>query len=330
MKAILLKSPGRADNLYIGEAPTPQISNRQLLIKVRSCGVNRADILQREGKYPPPKGESPIIGLEVSGVVEEVGGECERFQAGDHVVALLAGGGYAEYVAVDESLVMPVPAGLSFEEAAGIAEVFITAYQALFYIAKLEKGQTALIHAGASGVGTAAIQLCHSIGAKSIVTAGSTEKIRFCEALGASSGINYRDTPAFDGHVLEHTGGKGADVIIDPIGASYFDRNLKAIATDGRWVLLAAMGGAKVPEMNLGKLLVKRVSLTGSTLRSRDSTYKARLVRQFSEQFLNSFESGALKPVIDQVFPWEEVAKAHRYMEQNRNTGKIILSITRE
>ena len=326
MKAILVKSPGDASQLYLGDANTPTIRPDQLLIKVKACGVNRADILQRQGKYPPPKGESEIIGLEVAGVVEEVGSACTRFQKDDKVFALLAGGGYAEYVVVDERLVMPIPPGLDFEQAAGVAEVFLTAHQVLFFVAALKPGDSALIHAGASGVGTAAIQLCKAVGAKAIVTAGSPEKIEFCRQLGASYGINYKSEPDFSSKVLEYTGGSGVNVIIDPIGASYFEPNLSAIAMDGRWVLLAAMGGAKVPNANLAKILIKRVTLSGSTLRARDLAYKAALVEDFTKRFLTQFETGELKPVIDRIFDWKDAPKAHGYMEQNQNKGKIILN----
>lgn len=326
MKAILTKSPGEADQLYLGETSTPAADPGQLLIKVKASGVNRADILQRQGKYPPPKGESEIIGLEISGVVEEVGSDCTRYKKGDRVFALLAGGGYAEYVAIDERLVMPVPSDLSFEEAAGIAEVFLTAHQVLFLVAQLKQDEVALIHAGASGVGTAAIQLCRSAGAVVIVTAGSDEKVKFCQALGAEHGINYKTESDFATRIMEYTNGHGADVIIDPVGAAYFDRNLEAVAPDGRWVLLAAMGGAKVQQANLAKLLMKRVTLSGSTLRARSKSYKATLVHDFAERFLPQFETGQLKPVIDRVFEWQDVAEAHTYMEQNKNMGKIVLN----
>ena len=325
MKAILVKSPGSADQLHQGEVATPDMNDHQILMKVKACGINRADILQREGKYPPPQGESNIIGLEVAGMVKEVGAACTRFKPGDKVFALLAGGGYAEYVAVDERLAMPIPEGLSFEEAAGVAEVFLTAHQTLFFVAGLKKHENILIHAGASGVGTAAIQLARLVGAKTLITAGSNEKVEFCRAMGADHGVNYQQSPAFDQWVKECTNGRGADVILDPVGASYFERNLNAIGMDGRWIILALMGGAKVPEVKLAKVLMKRITISGSTLRARTLDYKAALVEDFTAKFLDHFARKSLKPVIDRVFPWSKVAQAHIYMEQNRNMGKIVL-----
>ena len=326
MKAVLVQSPGSADQLSLGEVSEPIMGDHQILIRVKACGVNRADILQREGKYPPPEGESSIMGLEVSGVVEQAGPDCTRFYPGDKVFALLAGGGYAEYVVVDERLAMPLPGTLSFEAAAGVAEVFLTAHQALSFVAGLQPHETVLIHAGASGVGTAAIQLAKIKGANSIITAGSDQKIEFCKALGANYGINYKEEPAFDQLVQEYTEGRGVDVILDPIGASYFRQNLNAVGMDGRWVVLALMGGTRLTEVSLVKILTKRITISGSTLRARSLDYKASLVGDFVAQFLHHFDNGSLKPVIDRVFHWREAAQAHRYMEQNRNTGKIVLN----
>ncbi|MEM8567238.1 MAG: NAD(P)H-quinone oxidoreductase [Bacteroidota bacterium] len=325
MKAILTRAPGGREQLYMGEHSIPSMFKHELKIKVQASGVNRADILQREGKYPPPKGESPIIGLEVSGLVEKVGEDCTGFQKGDKVMALLAGGGYGEYVAVHQDLVIPVPDQVDLIDAAGIPEVFITAYQVLFKIANLKSGEWVLIHAGASGVGTAAIQLCKAVGANCIATVRSNEKVEFCESLGADVAINTA-TVKYDKRVLEVTDEKGVNIILDPVGAAYFEKNLAIAALDCRWVLIAGMGGVKIPEFNLAKLLIKRVALIGSTLRSRDHNYKSQLVKDFSDQFLNKFGTGELKPIIDSTFDVKDVAEGHAYMETNRNMGKIILN----
>ncbi|MEM7109386.1 MAG: NAD(P)H-quinone oxidoreductase [Bacteroidota bacterium] len=324
MKAILTHAPGGREQLYLGELPSPSMFKHELVIKVRASGVNRADILQRQGKYPPPEGVSPIIGLEVSGHVQGLGEGCKRFKKGDRVMALLAGGGYAEYVSVNENLVMPVPKNVDLTDAAGIPEAFITAYQILFEIAKVKTQEWVLIHAGASGVGTAAIQLCKAVGAKCIATVRSNEKVEFCTSLGAEVAINT-DATKFDRQVLEITDGKGADVVLDPVGAAYYEMNMAIAALDCRWVVIAGLGGVKIHEFNLAKLLVKRVALTGSTLRSRDRNYKSRLVKGFSDQLLSRFGTGELQPIIDEVFDVHKVATAHEYMESNSNKGKLIL-----
>lgn len=325
MKAVLTHASGGTDQLFLGEVERPEISARLVLIKVKAAGVNRADILQREGKYPPPKGVTNIMGLEVSGTVVEVGIDCRRVKKGDPVMALLAGGGYAEYVAVHEDLIMPISENINLLEAAGIPEVFITAYQVLFKIADLKKGEWALIHAGASGVGSAAIQLCKSMGAYCIATVRSHDKVAFCEAMGADHVINT-SIGKFEKSVLEITDGLGADVILDPVGASYFDKNITAAALDSRWVLIAGMGGVKVPEFNLAKILMKRLSITGSTLRARSINYKAELISGFIPKFLPKFNSGELQPIIDRTFDIQHVAEAHTFMEANKNKGKLLLS----
>ncbi|MEM9856554.1 MAG: NAD(P)H-quinone oxidoreductase [Bacteroidota bacterium] len=325
MKAILTHASGGSEQLYLGECPSPLMFKHGLRIKVQAAGVNRADILQRAGKYPPPQDASPITGLEVSGVVDAADKNCTRFKKGDRVMALLSGGGYSQYVVVNENLVMPVPENIDLIDAAGIPEVFITAYQVLFEIAQLKPYEWVLIHAGASGVGTAAIQLCHATGARCIASVRSDQKAEICKALGANVVINTR-TSQFEEVIKEVTNNHGADVIVDPVGAAYFEKNLAAAAMDCRWVLIAGMGGVKVPELNLAKILTKRISLFGSTLRSRSLEYKSELVRSFIPKFLPKFNSGQIKPVIDKVFNIEHVAEAHDFMENNRNKGKILLT----
>ncbi len=327
MKAIYVSQPGGPEQLQIGEFPDPVPGESDILVQVSAAGVNRADILQRQGKYPPPPGAPPFPGLEVAGVVVAVGSSCRRWKVGDRVCSILSGGGYAEKVVIPCELAMPVPEGLTDVEAAAIPEVFLTAYQTLIWIARLQKNEYVLIHAGASGVGTAAIQLARVVGAHPIVTAGSEEKIAFCQTLGAIGGVNYKQQ-AFPPVVQELTRGHGVDVVLDPVGAPYFLPNLEALAMDGRIVLIATMGGTRLNDFNLRWLFKKRAQITASTLRSRTLEYKIALSREFAERMLPLFATGQLKPVVDRVFPWTEVQEAHRYMEANRNKGKIVLRFT--
>lgn len=325
MKAILIHEPGPPENLFLGEWPDPNPGEREILIRIAATALNRADLLQRVGNYPPPPGESPILGLEMAGTVEAVGPGVSRWRPGDRVCGLLGGGGYAQYAVLHEELAIPVPQKLSLEEAAALPEVFLTAFQALHWLAAIQPGETALIHAGASGVGTAAIQLCQIAGTPCFVTA-SAEKHPLCLQLGATAAIDYKSED-FAARISALSAGNGVNVILDFIGAPYFLQNLNALATDGRLVVLAAMGGVKINEVNLGLILRKRLHIIGTTLRARSLDYKIRLTRDFQERFLTHFESGALQPVIDSVFDWNEVVKAHQYMENNRNQGKIVLRV---
>lgn len=326
MKAVLTREPGNADQLFIGEAETPVPGDDELLIRVHATSLNRADILQREGKYPPPEGASSILGLDVAGIVEDTGKNCTGWQKGERVFGLLPGGGYAEYAVIHHKGAMKIPSSLEFVEAAAIPEVFLTAFQALFRIGDLGKGQTVLIHAGASGVGTAAIQLARERNAGIIVTAGSPEKLNACLELGAQSAINYKEGK-FVHAALNATQGKGVDLIIDFIGRNYWGQNLSVLKTDGSMVILALMSGSLIQNFDLRIFMKKRLHITGSTLRNRSIEYKNRLTRDFSDFALDKLSRGQLKPVIDKIFSWEEVRRAHRYMEENRNTGKIVLKI---
>jgi tumor protein p53-inducible protein 3 len=326
VKAIVVEQPGGPEQLKLGEAPTPAPGPGELLVRVRAAALNRADILQREGNYPPPPGASEILGLDMAGVVEARGSGCTRFQEGDRVCGLLPGGGYAEYAILPEALAMPIPEGWGFEEAAAVPEVFLTAFQTLFWIGRLAAGETVLVHAGASGVGTAAIQLAREAGATVLTTAGSEEKCAACRELGAAAAINYRQGPFADA-VLEATAGQGVDLILDFVAAAYLEQNLAVLRTDGRLVLISTLGGGKVDGVRLGTLIAKRLQITGTTLRSRSLEYKARLTGELSEFALERFARGALKPVIDSTFSWEKAAEAHRRMEANRNVGKIVLSV---
>jgi putative PIG3 family NAD(P)H quinone oxidoreductase len=326
MKAIIAKEPGSADVLVMVEYPTPEPAQNELLVRVKATALNRADILQRMGKYPPPKGVTPVLGLEMSGVVEKVGSNVSGWKPGDRVCALLPGGGYAEYVTIPAQMAIPIPDNLTFEEAAAIPEAFLTAFQALYWLGNLREGQNVLIHAGASGVGTAAIQLVRGAGATAIITAGSAKKLDFCTKLGAKVAINYK-AGDFLPDVLEATDNRGVDIILDFIGANYWHQNLSALAIDGRMILLATMSGGLVNETDLRKILVKRLQIIGTTLRSRDPEYKQKLTNDFVRNILPGFEDGTYRAVIDTVLPWRQVKQAHRMMEENKNIGKIVLKV---
>lgn len=326
MKAVILSSPGSADQLQIGEWEKPVPQPEEILVKVAATAVNRADILQREGKYPPPEGASPVLGLEMSGEVVETGKEVTKWKAGDKVFGLLPGGGYAAYAVIHQDMAMPVPDNLSLIEAAAIPEVFLTAFQALRWLGHFQAGEQVLIHAGASGVGTAAIQLARQMQAARILITASAGKHQPCLDLGADLAIDYK-TENFQEAVAHDTSGQGVDVIIDFIAAPYFEKNINCLKQDGRLILLATMGGGKVSKFDLKKLLQKRLRIIASTLRSRTREYQIRLTQDFAGFALPRFREGYLVPVIDRVFKWQNVQEAHRYMESNESTGKIVLQL---
>ena len=326
MKAVLLKSYGSPDNLYIGEASSPIPTSLQVLVKIHATALNRADTMQRQGKYPPPKGESDILGLEMAGEVVEVGDKVTKWNVGDKVCGLLGSGGYAQYVVIHEDMALPIPKGFSYEMAAAIPEVFLTAFQALVWIGNLQAGEKVLLHAGASGVGTAAIQLCKAIGVDHIFVTASRPKHSSCLKLGADVAIDYK-TQNFEEVVNAATDGKGVNLVLDFLAAPYFQKNLNVLAMDGRLVMLSLMGGYKAKEVNLIPILRKRLSIQGSTLRARSLAYKINLTRDLYDFAWSKFENGILKPIIDSTFDWSEVGEAHRYMEANKNIGKIILTI---
>jgi tumor protein p53-inducible protein 3 len=325
MQAIVFDTPGDPEVLRIGEVPIPVPTDKQVRIKVVAAGVNRADTLQRKGKYPPPLGASLILGLEVSGIVESVGNGCLKWKAGDRVMGLLSGGGYSEYVVMHEDMVMAVPSSLNLIHAAAIPEVFLTAYQSLVWLAHLQPLETVLIHAGASGVGTAAIQLALALDAIPLVTA-SKEKHNLCTHLGARATIDYK-IKDFVSEVKSFTSDQGVDVIIDFIGAPYFKKNIDIMKNDGRLILLAAMGGAKVDEFNLLNILSRRISVTGTTLRARTLDYQIRLTHDFWKYARPLFEDGTLRPVVDKILPISEAPQAHRLLEENKTAGKVLLKI---
>jgi tumor protein p53-inducible protein 3 len=325
MKAVLVREAGGPDVLELGETAMPSPASGEVLVRVMATALNRADIMQRRGKYPPPPGASPILGLEMAGEVVAVASDVERLAVGDRVCGLLSGGGYAEYATIREDHCLAMPDQMSYEAAAAVPEVFLTAFQALHWLGGAREGETVLIHAGASGVGTAAIQLAREAGLTVIVTA-SSGKHQLCKSLGASHAIDY-STEDFSDRTLSATSGRGADVIIDFIGAPYLDNNLRASAIDARIILLAMMGGSKVEALNLRDLFRKRISLITSTLRNRSDEYKASLTADFEAYAIPLFVSGALRPVVDSIVSVRDVRSAHERMEANQNAGKIVMRL---
>ncbi|MFQ3534728.1 MAG: NAD(P)H-quinone oxidoreductase [Aggregatilineales bacterium] len=325
MRAVLYDSVGGPEVLYLGEAPDPQPAADELLIRVRATALNRADLLQRRGAYPPPSGASPILGLEVAGEVIHAP-EGAPFSVGERVMAVVTGGGCAEQACVPIGVAMRVPETFTWEQAAAIPEVFLTAYLNLFTLGGLQAGEDVLIHAGASGVGTAAIQLAREAGARIFVTAGTPEKLAKCRQLGAALAINYKQED-FSAIVRDATGGRGVDLILDFIGAPNWAANLEALAIGGRLTLIGFLGGSKGPALDLAPILTKSLRVMGTTLRRTPLPQKSALTRAFEAFAQPRFQSGALQPVIDCVFPLSEAAAAHRYMESNQNIGKIILRV---
>ncbi|WP_249871671.1 NAD(P)H-quinone oxidoreductase [Oceanobacillus saliphilus] len=324
MKAITVKQPGGAEQLQVGEHAKPIPKDGELLIKVKAAAINRTDIVNRESSSGYLN--NPIWGIEVAGIVEEAG-TGTKIAVGTHVMGLVNGGGYAEYVVMPAERAMVIPENLSFEEAAAIPEVFLTAYQTLFWIGQLRANESVLIHAGGSGVGTAAIQLSKQIGqANVITTAGSKEKLDFCRSLGADVCINYKEQ-RFDEEVLKATNNQGVDLILDFIGASYWSKNLSSIKVDGRWVLIGILGGAEIEKFNLMDLMFKRVQLTGTLLTPRSDRYKAALTTEFASKTMELFSNNELRPVVDHVFDFDQIQQAHEHMENNKNIGKIILHV---
>jgi putative PIG3 family NAD(P)H quinone oxidoreductase len=327
MRAILVREPGDETVLALGEAPAPALGPADVRIRVRATAVNRADLMQRQGQYPPPPGASTILGLECAGEMVEVGPEVRDLRPGQRVMALLAGGGYAEEVCVHHGSVIPLPDVMTFEEGGAFPEVFLTAFSNLFMprLGALGVRESALIHGGGGGVGTAAILLLREAGHPCYVTVGSPDKARRCLELGATAAIDYRRED-FASRLQELTGGKGVDVILDHIGARYLGQNLSSLAIGGRLVEIGLMGGAQ-GEVNLALLLLRRVSVIGSTLRSRSVDEKAAIVRAFRDRFDEALAAGRLRPVIHTVLPLAEAAAAHRLMKSSGHFGKIVLRV---
>lgn len=322
MKAIVIDEE---KNLNWQEFDTPVPGDDEVLIKVHATAINRADLIQRQGFYPPPPGASPIMGLECAGEVADMGANVTRFAVGDRVCALLSGGGYAEFTTVHEGSVLPIPGGNSFVHGACLPEVFATAWLNLFMEAKLQPGEKVILHAGASGVGTAAIQLCRSFGSPCFVTAGNDTKIDTCVELGAESGFN-RHQGSFLESANEFAGEGGIGVILDPVGGVYLDDNLKLLGLNGRLVLIGLMGGNKT-EIDLAALMMKRIRIIGSTLRARPTSEKAEVMSQLFEKVWPKIESAEIRPIVDTVFPIEQVDEAHKLVSTDATIGKVVLSV---
>lgn len=326
MRAIIIDNPGDTSTLRVGDAPPPALGPHDIRIRVAATAVNRADLLQRRGLYPPPRGASEILGLECAGTVIESGASAARWRNGDRVMALLAGGGYAEDVTVDEGSVLAVPDAFSFEEAAAFPETFLTAFLNIFLIGGVDRGQTILVHGGASGVGTSAIALAREAGVRAIVTAGSDEKCVRCVELGAARAINYNTTDFAS--VAADAGNGGVDLVLDHIGGPYLDRNIAVLRTGGTLVVIGTMGGRR-GELDIGKLLAKRATIVGSTLRARSAAEKAKIVGAFEHRFGVALREGRLHPVIDTVFDLDQAEKAHRRIAGD-HVGKVVLRVRSE
>jgi len=324
MKAIILKDFGGPEMMEFAEVDTPSPKGDQILIKVMNTSVNRPDVIQRQGNYPPPPGDSEILGLEVAGTVEAVGTDATRFKIGDRVVALVGGGGYAEYALAYEEHAMTIPDSVSFEQAACICETYITAYLNLFMLAELEGKNSVLIHGGGGGIATAAIQLCKALSAETtIIVTASSGKLERVSAQGADHVIDYREQD-FAEEIRRITEKRGVDVILDHIGAQYLEANMRSLAKAGTLMLIGVMGGIKA-ELNLATMMVKRQRIIGSVLRSRPVTEKAAIINQFESEVMPLFAAGTIEPLIDTRFALKDAAEAHRMMEKSGHFGKIVL-----
>jgi putative PIG3 family NAD(P)H quinone oxidoreductase len=324
MRAVIASEPGGPEVLEVTEQPDPSPGPGEVVVDVAATAVNRADTLQRKGFYPPPPGASDVLGLECSGTVSAVGDDVATWSVGDEVCALLSGGGYATKVAVPVGQVMPVPSGVDLATAGALPEVACTVWSNVFMVAGLRADETLLVHGGAGGIGTLAIQLAHALGARVLTTAGSAEKLELCRSLGADEVINYREQD-FVAEVLRSTDGRGADVILDNMGASYLDRNLDALATEGRLVVIGMQGGVK-GELDLGKLMRKRGAVVATSLRSRPTEEKAAICAAVVEHVWPLVADGTIRPVVHATLPLDRVADAHRLMEESGHTGKIVLT----
>jgi NADPH2:quinone reductase len=325
MRFIDMTGPGGPEVMRLTEGPVPRPGEGEVLIRVAAAGVNRPDVLQRSGLYPPPPGASPVLGLEVSGTIACRGPGVERWREGDEVCALAPGGGYAAYCVAPAAHCLPIPRGLGPIEAAGLPETFFTVWTNVFDRGRLASGENFLVHGGTSGIGTTAIQLARAFGAHVFATAGTPEKCAICVDLGAERAIDYRSED-FVAAVREATGGHGADVILDMVGGPYIEKNLRALAVEGRLVQIAFLQGSKVT-LDLVHLMVRRQTITGSTLRPQSVAAKAAIARVLGEKVWPLIEAGVVRPVIDRTFPLAEAADAHRLMESSRHIGKIVLTV---
>lgn len=323
MRAVVVPEPGGVEALQVVDVEKPDPGPGEVLVRVTAAGVNRADLMQRRGFYDPPEGATPVLGLECSGDVVALGEGVTEIGKGEHVVALLSGGGYAEYVAVPAGQVAVAPRGVDLVDAAGLMEVAATVWSNVFMMAKLQHGETLLVHGGASGIGTMAIQLGKAFGARVVVTVGSDEKAAFCRELGADLAINYRETDFVD--ALEEAGLK-ADVILDIVGAKYLDQNVRALNTAGRLVVIGLQGGVK-GELNLNRLLMKRAAVMATSLRARPTQEKAAIVSAMVAQVWPLVADGTVRPIVHAQFPLEQVRDAHQVLEDSSHTGKVLLTL---
>ncbi|BCG46155.1 Alcohol dehydrogenase, zinc-binding domain protein [Citrifermentans bremense] len=327
MKAVLMEGFGGVEVLKLGEVDRPVPKEGEVLVKVYATSINRPDLVQREGKYPPPPGDSEILGLEVAGVIEELGAGVTGWKKGDRVVSLVGGGGYAEYAVAYACHLMPIPESVSFEEAACICESYITAFLNVFMIGGLQDGETAILHGGGGGVNTAAIQLCKALAPKSkLIVTASPEKLERVKQLGADLVVNFKETPDFSEAVKEFTNKKGVDVILDHVGAKYLAPNMNSLGYKGRLVIIGVISGIKA-ELNLALMMVKRQQIIGSVLRSRPVSEKGEIAAEFVRRAMPKFADRTIVPIIEKVFPIEEVVAAHRMMEEDKHFGKIVLKI---
>ena len=325
MRVVEVPEPGGADALTLGERPVPAPGPGEVLIKVAAAGLNRADVMQRNGHYPPPPGASDLLGLEVSGTVADTASDVSGICIGDEVCALLAGGGYAEYCTAPASSCLPIPDNMGLIEAAAVPETFFTVWTNLFMRGKLRSGEKCLVHGGSSGIGTTAIQLGKAFGAQVCVTAGTEEKCRACIDIGADHAINYRTTD-FVESVHEWTDGKGVNLILDIISGDYVAKNIKCLAVEGRLVIIATQGGLKA-QINVLPIMTRRLTITGSTLRPRTVEQKAQIADELRAKAWPLLNEGKIKPVIDSVFPLNDVQKAHERLESGSHFGKILLTM---
>ncbi len=326
MRAVVITKPGDADVLHLANRAEPMPLAHEVLVEVKAAGVNRPDVAQRRGYYPPPSWTSQDIpGLEIAGTVVALGDDSARWKVGDHVCALVSGGGYAEYCAVPAGQCLPIPSNLSFVEAASLPETFFTVWSNVFDRGKLKKDESLLVHGGSSGIGVAAIQLAHVYGSKVYVTAGTDEKCIYCEKLGADKSINYR-TEKFPDVIKKLTHNKGVDVILDMVGGAYTNDNLDILAEEGRLVLINSMAGDHT-DVKISTIMRKRLVITGSTLRSRDTEFKCYVAQNVEEHIWPLLRNSKIKPVVFGTFPLEQAADAHRLMESSHHIGKIVLEV---
>ena len=324
MQQIIITEPGGIEKLAYETVSTPTASTNEVLVKVHAFGINRPDILQRQGLYPMPKGVTPVPGLEVAGEVIEVGADVTNFKVGDRVCGLTNGGGYAQYCVVPDSQTLHIPQGVSFVQAAAIPETFFTVWANVFQMARAKAGETVLVHGGASGIGTTALMLCQSLGIKTFATVGTDEKVQALASL--TDAINYK-TQDFEQVIQDKTDNAGVDVILDMVGAPYLDKNLNLLRRDGRLVYIAFLGGAKAKDVKLGQIMMKRLTITGSTMRARNSAEKAEIAQGLEQHVVPLWEKGECLPMIYRTFKFDQIQDAHAVMDKGEHIGKVVVEV---